>query len=108
MLKYIILVTNFQKLPSAESFLLLTRNFTLDFNDINLRDLVKLLIFNLIMTKSNFKKLVMKSFQWSHRYYAPNYKRQNIFQIFSPPLNQNFWLIQCDHANQQRQKNLNP
>jgi len=46
------------------------RHLTFDLGDLKLRDLAKLLwFFKLIMTKSNFKKLAMTSFQ-GHRYYV--------------------------------------
>jgi len=59
--KCIILVTNFQKLPSAGSSpppAPLNRRF----GDLKLRDVAKFCFFTLIMTKSNFKKSVMTSF----------------------------------------------
>jgi len=39
------------------------RPLTFDFGDLKLRDLAKLCFFKQIMTKSNFKKSVMTSFQ---------------------------------------------
>jgi len=42
------------------------------------------------MTKSKFKKFIMTSFRWHHRYYVTA-KRHNIFQFWAHP-NQNFWL----------------
>jgi len=39
---------------------------TFDVGDLKLRDLAKLWFFNMIMTKSHWKKSVMSSFQWRH------------------------------------------
>jgi len=49
------------------------------------------------MTKSNFKNIVMTSFQWRHHHYVREKRHiinvMNIFPIWAP-LNQNFWLRQ--------------
>jgi len=63
-----------------------------DFGDLKLRDFAKLCFFELIMTKSNFKKSVMTTSLLRHGKTSPNY-RHNIF-TFCPPPNQNFWLRQ--------------
>jgi len=56
----IILVTNFQKLPSAGSYRP-QRRLIFNISDPKLGDLTKLCFFQRIVTKSNFKKSVMTS-----------------------------------------------
>jgi len=60
-LKCIILVTDFQKLPSAGA-LCPKRLLIFNFVELKLRNLAKLWFFKLTMTKSNFKKSIMTSF----------------------------------------------
>jgi len=60
-LKCIILVTNFQKSPSAGA-LRPQRPLIFNFGELKLRNLTKLWFFKPIMTKSNFKKSIMTSF----------------------------------------------
>jgi len=54
-LKCIILVTNFQKLPSTGGTLRPQRPLIFNFSELKLRNLTKLWFSKLIMTKSNFK-----------------------------------------------------
>jgi len=50
---------------------------------LKLRDLDKLWFFNLIMTKSNFKKSVMTSFQWHlHNYVIEKRHQNNVTRFF--------------------------
>jgi len=50
------------------------------------------------MTKSNYKKSAMASFQWRRRYYVTEKRHQTnltkVFKFWTPP-NQNVWLRQC-------------
>jgi len=63
------------------------RPLTFNIDDFKLRDLATLWFFKLIMTKSNFKKTVITSFQWRHRHYITEKRHQNNAQFFSnlPP-----------------------
>jgi len=60
-LKCIILVTNFQKSPSAGT-LRPQRLLVFNFGELKLRNFAKLWFFKLIMMKSNFNKSIMTSF----------------------------------------------
>jgi len=63
-----LLITNFQKSPSAGGSPP-PAPLTLDFGDLKSRDEL-CFFFRLIMTKLNFKKSVMASFQWRRFYYG--------------------------------------
>jgi len=59
------------------------RSLIFDFVVLKLRDVAKFCFFKLIMTKSNFKKLVMKSFLWRHGHYITEKRHQKTPQNFS-------------------------
>jgi len=54
-----------------------------DFDDLKLRDLAKLWVFILIVTKSNLQKSVISSFQWCRRYYVTEKCHQTNASRFS-------------------------
>jgi len=70
-----------------------------DFSDLKLCDFVKLCFFKLIMTKSNFKKSVMTSFQWRHIIMSPKNATKSTSQDFpfwAPPSEDSYdaiWLL---------------
>jgi len=74
--------TNFQKSPSARSSPP-QRSFTFDFRNLKLRYLARIVFFKLVMTKWKFKKAVITSFQWHHRYYVTEKRHQtNVTRFF--------------------------
>jgi len=70
-----------QTLKSLEAFRP-QLSLTFDFGDLKLHDLAKLCFFKLTMTKSNFKKSVMMSFQWRYYHYVLEKRHQTTHKIF--------------------------
>jgi len=94
-LKCIILVTNFQKSPSAggsspsapaKTSTLATWSFVIG----------QIMVFQADYDKIELQKIVTTSFQWRHHHYATIKRHQNNATKFSNlgPSNQNFWLRQ--------------
>jgi len=90
-LKYIILVTNFQKLQALGA-LRPQRPLIFDFCDLKLRDVAKLCFFKLIMMKSNFKNQLWRHFSDVIAITSPKNVTKITSQNFS--IYQNFWLHQ--------------
>jgi len=88
--KQCISVTNFHKLPSAGG----SSPPPFNFHELKSGDLPKLWFFKLIMTKSNFKKSIMTSFQWCYCFTSPKSViiLTSLYFPFWVSPNQNFWL----------------
>jgi len=71
-----------------------------------LRDLAKLYFFKLTITKLNFIKSVMTSFQRLHRHYVTETRHETNVTKFSilGPLNQNFWRHQWKFCSARTEK----
>jgi len=67
-LKCVILITNFETSLSVKDLRPL-RPFNLQFWWLEVAWFTQIVFFQTIMTKLNFKKSIVTSFQWRHRYY---------------------------------------
>jgi len=81
----------------SNKFSKIAKHLIFNLGDLKLRGLAKLWIFKLIMTKLNFKKTVMTSFQSHHGYYVTEKRHYtNVTRFFYfVHLAKNFRLRQC-------------
>jgi len=94
---YSILVTNFQKSPSARSFPP-SAPLNLQYWWPEVPWFGQIVVFEAGYDEIEFQNITMKSFQWRHHHCVTEKRHQNnvtnFFQIWAPS-NQNFWLRQC-------------